>query len=406
MSDDRPEPRQGFDAAALRLWEHDAAGGVVLALALASAVAWASLAPGSYDAVVTHPVHLWSVPSSVVHDVASLVTNLAMVVFFAAIGLEIGRERAEGSLVDGRTAVLPLLAALGGMAMAALVYVGVVTLLGTHGALVGWGIPMATDVAFTLGVISLVGARVSISLRVFLLALAVADDVASVIVLALTGRGNALGSTGSTVLALVGVVVLIGATLLARRRRAPWVIYVTLTLALWWCLAHLGIEATLAGVLVGVAVPAGHGHTERAGAQLERLTVPLSTYAVLPAFALVAGGVDLATQPWRHGTGVLFGVLAARTIGKVVGIVGAVALAVRFGVATLPDDTSWRQMLGAGLLCGIGFTVPLLFATRAFGGAPLMLDETKVALLAASVLCAVLGLCVLVIGSTRPRSKG
>jgi NhaA family Na+:H+ antiporter len=342
----------------------------------------------------------------VIHDVATLVTNLMMVVFFAAIGLEIGRERAEGSLVDGRSAVLPVLAALGGMAMAALVYVGVVTMLGAHGALVGWGIPMATDVAFTLGVISLVGTRVSISLRVFLLALAVADDVASVIVLALTGRGSTLGSTESSVLSLAGVVLLIGATLLARHRRAPWPTYIALTLALWWCLAHLGIEATLAGVLVGVAVPAGHDHTERAGAQLERLTVPLSTYLVLPAFALVAGGVDLATQPWRHGTGVLFGVLAARTIGKVVGIVGAVALAVRFGVAALPDETSWRQMLGAGLLCGIGFTVPLLFATRAFARAPLLLDETKVALLLASVLCAIFGLCVLVIGSTRSRPKG
>lgn len=406
MSTPDEERHHPGNARALRLWEHDAAGGIFLTIALLAGVLWATFAEGSYEAFINHPVSIWSVPHSVVHDVASLVTNLLMVVFFAAIGLEIGRERAQGSLTSMSTAALPIIAALGGMAAAALVYVATVGALGDHGALVGWGIPMATDVAFTLGVVSLVGAKVSVELRVFLLALAVADDVASVVVLALTGHTGAVSGPWVTGGALLGLLVMAALVVVARRKGLGWWIYVVLTLALWWCLAHLGVEATLAGVIIGVAVPEGDGETKEVGAVLEGGTVPLSTYLVLPLFALVAGGVDLSLSPWRHGTGVLVGVLAARTIGKLVGIVGAAAIAVRLGVGTLPRNTSWRQMIGAALLCGIGFTVPLLFATRAFAHAPAMLAETKVALLLASIIGAILGLGVLVIRSTRVADKG
>lgn len=405
MSARDPEPHDAEDAKALRLWEHDAAGGIVLTAALIAAVAWATLAQGSYLAFVTHPLSIWSVPHSVVHDVASLVTNLLMVIFFAAIGLEIGRERAEGSLISMTTASLPIVAALGGMAAAALVYVATIGALGDHGALAGWGIPMATDVAFTLGVVSLVGSRVSVELRVFLLALAVADDVASVVVLAITGHSGAVSGPWVTAGSILGLVIIAAGVVLARRSDAGWWAFVVLTVALWWCLAHLGVEATLAGVVIGVTVPAGAHAKRNVGVQLEQRTVPLSTYLVLPLFALVAGGVDLSLSPWRHGTSVLFGVLAARTLGKLVGIVGAAALAVRFGLGSLPRNTSWRQMVGAALLCGIGFTVPLLFATRAFAHAPAMLAETKVALLIASLVGAILGLGVLLLRSTGAADK-
>ena len=386
----------------LELLREEAAGGIVLTAALALAVIVATTAPGLYAGFVGHPLSIWSVPSSQISDVASLITNGAMIAFFAAVGLEIGRERADGALADRSTAILPVVAALGGMAAAAGVYAVTVLLLGVHGALGGWGIPMATDVAFTLGALTLIGGRASLELRVFLLTLAVADDVASVLVLAATGdHGPAVSRlTGATLVA--GVAAVIAVTLLARRRRAPWPVFAGAGLCLWWLLAQLGIEPTLAGVVIGVMVPTGHA-VRSPGITLERAAVPLSTFLILPLFALVAGGVNLSAQPWTGQSGLMIAILAARSLGKFLGITGGVLLALRFGLGRLPRHTSLRQMVGASLLCGIGFTVPLLFANKAFAHAPHLLDATKVGLLVASLLCAVVGLVIMAAPSKNER---
>jgi len=383
-----------------QLLASEAIGGVTLTVAVVVAIAWATIAPASYHTAISGAVHLPAVPGTIVNDRATLVVNLLMVVFFAGIGLEVGRERSVGALRDRATATLPVIAALGGMAGAALAYLAGIALLGPHGAIGGWGIPMATDIAFTLAALSLIPGRVSLSLRIFLLALAVADDVLSVIVLAVTGHAPHAGGIATMVGPAVGIVVLLAVAVLARRTRTHWSIWVLLCAMLWWLLARLGVEPTLAGVAVGVLVPNGHA-PELPGVILERTVVPVSTFVILPLFGLVAAGVDLSTFTTDASGGLLVTLLAARSIGKLVGILGAVGLAIRLGLGELPAETSWRQMSGAALTCGIGFTVPLLFAQQAFVGDPRLLATTKVGLLLASALCALVGLIVMARKSPR-----
>jgi NhaA family Na+:H+ antiporter len=372
-------------------------GGFVLAVALAMGVLWATAASSSYGTFIHASIQIPGVPSSVVDSTETLVTNLVMVIFFAAIGLEIARERAVGAMRDLTSAVAPVVAALGGMAMAALSFSVVIAATGDHAALRGWGIPMATDVAFTLGALSLVGSRVSRELRVFLLALAVADDVASVVLLALTGHAKSSLSPAAAMLWGLECLAALAIVLIARRRmRFAW-LFVLAAALLWWGFAHLGIEPPLAGVVVGVAVPSGDAPSV-VGLRLERALAPLSAFVVLPLFALVVGGVDLSARPWSGQGGLILALLLARTLGKLLGIIGAVAIVTRLRVGRLPEGTSWIQMAGAALLCGIGFTVPLLFATQAFSGSSAMVAASKVALLAASVLCAALGLAVIATG--------
>ena len=382
----------------------EAAGGITLTIALLVAVAWATVAPESYTATITSSVHLPTISSAVISDRASLVVNLLMVVFFAGIGLEIGRERSVGALRDRATATLPVVAALGGMVGAAVVYLAGIALLGPQGASAGWGIPMATDIAFTLAALSLIPGRVSLSLRIFLLALAVADDVLSVVVLAFNGHAGPSGGTLTLALAIAVAAAALTAAVMARRRRSHWSAWIVLCAGLWWAMASLGIEPTLAGVIVGVMVPNG---TDPAlpGVTLERAVVPVATFVVLPLFGIVAGGIDLSTISSTMSGGLLVSLLAARSIGKLIGIAGAVGIAIRLGLGSLPAETNWRQMIGAALTCGIGFTVPLLFAEQSFGAHPSLLATTKVGLLLASLLCAIVGLITMAAGSPRPSQR-
>jgi NhaA family Na+:H+ antiporter len=373
-----------------RLIDEGALGGVTLIGGLIAGIAWATIDPSGYAQIISTPVHLPLVPSSEVSDVASVVTNLVMVVFFLAIGLEVARERAVGVLSDNATAALPVVAAIGGMVGAAITYVTVVIASGSTGVLGGWGIPLATDVAFTLGIVALLGSRVPPSLRVFLLTLAVADDVLSVIVLAVTGhQGPDIGAPSLAFSACIALAITF-ALVVARRRDAPWPVFVLLGLGLWGCLARIGIEPTLAGVVVGVIAPV-RGSPQAAGPVLERMAVPISSFLVLPAFAFVAGGVDLGHVSIRAHLGLFAAIVSARLLGKLIGIVAAVFLVTRAKNRALPVGTTWRHMAGAAVLCGMGFTVPLLFATNAFGRDAQLLAITKVALLVASIACAVIG---------------
>ena len=382
------------------LLDQEAFSGFVLTGALASGVIWATASSSTYQSFVSASIHLPGVPSEIVNSTETLVSNLLMIVFFAAIGLEIARERTVGTLRDSKTAVAPVIAALGGMAMAAVTFVAVVAISGEQGAGAGWGIPMATDVAFTLGALSLIGTKVSRDLRVFLLTLAIADDVASVIVLAVTSHhGSSMGPRGTALFALLAVATVVAAVV-ARSRFPSATVFIALALIGWWALAHLGIEPTLAGVIIGVLVPTGSA-PRVVGLRLERAIAPVSAFLILPIFAIVAGGVDVAARPWAHQGGLVSALLISRSLGKVLGIVGGVALVVRIGAGRLPSGTSWAQMMGAALLCGIGFTVPLLFAAHAFGSSPPLIAATKIGLLVASIACAGGGLAVIALTGRR-----
>lgn len=374
------------------------AGGFVLVVALAVALAWANLDSHSYVTVWSHQLTSGTelLPETL-HTVANQVDNGLMTIFFLAVGLEIGREVAEGSLRDHRNVLLPIAAALGGMAGAALIYLATATALHSHTiAARGWGIPMATDVAFTLGAIALLGRRVPPALRVFVLALAVADDVGSVVVLAL------VASTKIHLFWLAGAVALLGLTVLLRRTvRHSWWPYLVAALGAWYLFARAGIEPTLAGAFIGIMVPVAGG--ARAGGKLERPVHVVSSYVVLPLFVVANAGVVLSGSVWHSSgaTSVVSAIVAARIIGKLLGITLAAALVVRLGFCGLPEDTAWPHMIGVSLLCGMGITVPLLFAHAVFDNVPILFSGAQVGLLLATLGAALVGSAVLV--SARPR---
>jgi Na+:H+ antiporter, NhaA family len=370
------------------------AGGVVLVVALVAALLWANIDYHSYVAAWSHTVATGSGPlPATLHTVANDVDNGLMTIFFLAVGLEIGREVADGSLRDRRNALLPVLAAIGGMAGAALVYLATIAALGSHAhddLARGWGIPMATDVAFTLGAIALLGSRVPQPLRVFVLALAVADDIGSVVVLSLVASTKIhFGWLAAAAGALVALF------FLRRVVRDPWWPYVIAAVAIWYLFARAGIEPTLAGAFVGIMVPVARG--ARAGRALEGPVHAVSSYLVLPLFVLANAGVVLTGAVWHssESTSVITAIFVARIVGKMVGISLVVALVVRLGLCGLPDRTTWRHMIGVSLLCGMGITVPLLFARAIFGGRPLLFSGSQVGLLLGTIGAAIAGSAVL-----------
>lgn len=399
-----PSRRRRVLAAADRFWADERRAGALLVVAAAAAVAWASSPwAASYRSTWSHPAGLAWLPA--VPDVQAWIDDAAMTVFFLVIGLEIGRERAVGALASWRRAVVPAVAALGGMAGAALVYVAV--LHGGRGA-GGWGVPMATDIALVAGVAAALGDRVPARLRLFLVTLAVADDVASVVVLAVvSGRSVSLPP-------LAGAVAVI-AVLLAGRRRwcTAWPSLVALV-PLWIALARAGVEPALAGAVVGALAPVGaltpapgagtgpgrplaRAGRRLTGPRLERVLHPVSAVVVLPLFALANVGVDLRAPLFSApgAAGVFAGVLAARVLGKTAGVAGAA----RMGAAAVRSphaaSASAGRLVGGAALCGAGFTVPLLFAGVAFAGEPALLQAASAGLLAGSVAAAGLGSAVL-----------
>jgi NhaA family Na+:H+ antiporter len=372
------------------------AGGVLLAVALAAALLWANLAGHSYATIWSHSA---AGLDSALHTqglrtVSDLVDSGLMTIFFLAVGIEIGREIAEGSLRDRRNALLPVVAALCGMAGAAALYLLTVAALPHSGGIAkGWGIPMATDVAFTLGAVALLGSRVPRPLRIFVLALAVADDIASVIVLAIVASQRPkLGWLLAAVLLFVALVVM------RRYIRHAWWPYALATAGAWYLFNRAGIEPPLAGAFVGLLIPIARG--ARAGRRLEGPTHTISSYAVLPVFVLANAGVTVTAALWRsdNAVSVLGAVITARTLGKMLGITLGTFLLIRLGICNLPEATRWRHVVGVSLLCGMGITVPLLFAHSVFGGGSTRYDGAPVGLILGTLAAAILGAAVLLSG--------
>lgn len=314
-----------------------------------------------------------------------------MAVFFLVVGLEIGRERRRGDLADVRAAVVPLAGALGGMAGAGLIYAAV-----AHGGpgSSGWGIPMATDIAFALGALALLGRWVPSGLRVFLLTLAVADDIGSVVVMAVF-----YSSSTRTVPLIAAVAVVATLVLLRRLTRASSVVVVIGGVGLWVLLAAGGVEPALAGVVAGVLVP---GRTEPGGPdpaeRLERQVAPWSAFVVLPLFALANAGItfhaDMLAGP--GAVAVFWGVALARVAGKLGGITLACLTVVGLGLGHLPVGVRWRHLAGGAAVAGIGFTVPLLIAELAFVHQPHLVAAAELGLFAGSAAAFAVGAAILV----------
>ncbi len=383
------------DATSLARWPS-----VVLAFALLAALVWANLAPHSYHQIFgTHLSNFLSLAN--LASVEDWLNNGLMVVFFLAVGLEVGHERRHGALAENRSALAPVLAALGGMVVAALSYLLVAA--SWHGdatVLSGWGIPMATDIAFALGGLQLLGAKVSSSLRVFVLALAVADDVFSVIALGVT---SAAAVSYLWALAAVGVVVVVLFMRQSVTSRSP---YLAATFLLWLAMAKAGIEPILAGAIVGVLVPTTEvGSAPSTSTKLLRPVALISSAVVLPLFVLANAGVSLSTSAFQatQTSAVVMALLFARTAGKVVGIAGTVFVLRSMGIFRFEKGVSMGNMIGASLLCGVGFTVPLLYASAAFSHNDALFAATQLGLLLASLLGLTSGIVVLLITARKAK---
>ncbi|MEH1101610.1 Na+/H+ antiporter NhaA [Micromonospora sp. CPCC 205561] len=317
-----------------------------------------------------------------------------LAIFFFVVGLELKREFVAGELRDPRRAALPVVAAVGGMAAPALIYVGV-TLAGGGEGLRGWAIPTATDIAFALAVLAVIGSYLPQGLRAFLLTLAVVDDLLAITVIAIFYTDD---FSPLPLLVSLAPIALFG--LLVQRRRTWWWALIPLAVAAWALMHASGVHATVAGVLLGFTVPvlrgktgASHGLAEH----LEHRWRPISAGLAVPVFAFFAAGVSLrgadlaavVTDP------IVIGVVAGLVIGKVIGIFGSTFLLARFTRAQLDEDITWTDLLGVAMLAGIGFTVSLLIGELAFGPGSPADDNVKAAVLAGSVISALLATVVL-----------
>ena len=413
-------------------FQASASGGIVLLLATAVALLWAN----SGWAESYH--HLWETPVTVgapgfglTLPLHAWVNDGLMAIFFFFVGLEIKREVLVGELASRRSATLPVAAALGGMLVPAALYALVNA--GGPGA-AGWGVPMATDIAFALGILALLGHRVPAGLRVFLAALAIADDLGAVLVIAVfyTSSLNVMALAGA------GLVVVLLGMLNAAGVRRP-VVYALLGVVLWVLMLKSGVHATVAGVLLALTIPArtriredeflasaersladfraadepgttvltNRGHQEAlhaleraadlAQAPLQRMEHALHfvvAFVIMPVFALANAGVSLTGVGAALASPVALGVALGLVLGKPLGITLASLAAVRAGAADLPAEVTWRHVHGAAWLAGIGFTMSLFIAGLAFSDAAL-LDTAKIGVLGASVVAGVVGFLLL-----------
>lgn len=353
--------------------------------ALALVVANSPLRSIYFAGLEAHVFHL-----SILH----WINDGLMAVFFLLVGLEIKREMLDGQLSTWPRRALPGIAALGGMLIPAIIYASLN--FDNPQALRGWAIPAATDIAFALGVLSLLGPRVPVSLKVFLTALAILDDLGAVLIIAIfyTADLSPL-MLGLAALAVAGLVCLnrFGVT-----RLAP---YLLIGLALWFVVLQSGIHATLAGVALALAIPLrpAPGAPDREDSPLhtlEHAIQPWVAFLIVPVFGFANAGLYLGgLQPSAFLGSVPLGIILGLFVGKQIGVVAFSYAAVRTGLADLPAHATWLQLYGVSILCGIGFTMSLFIGLLAFPASPELTDATKAGVLAGSLISAVAGALVL-----------
>jgi NhaA family Na+:H+ antiporter len=428
-----------------RVLAHEAAGGLVMLVAAVVALVWANSPwSASYFDLWETPLRI-ELGELILLDHLSLqtwVNDALMTLFFLLVGVEIKREAVHGELRDVRSVALPVLAALGGMVVPAVIY----TLFNAGGTgSEGWGIPMATDIAFAVGVVSLLGRRVPAAGKVFLLTLAVADDVGAIVVIAVFYTSDL--ALGWLLVAVVGLGVIFALRRGDVQSLAP---YLAVGAFVWLALLESGVHATLVGVALGLLTPAWPllsprrfptesrklaDRIERAYydrvltqaefetnehtineikrlsvystsplARLEKALSPWVAYVVVPVFALANAGVPLTSEALTGlgSNSVTLGVVLGLVAGKTIGVFGASALAIKLGLARLPAETSWRHMIGLAMVAGVGFTVALFVTSISLTDAA-SVDSAKVGILAGSLVSGLLGYFFL--ASTPVRSR-
>lgn len=400
MTDPRqPGPRKAFGRLSLpeRTFVTDAlrtetVGGVLLLLAAVAALIWANIPTlrDSYESV--SDFHFGPGALGLDLSVAHWAADGLLAIFFFVAGIELKRELVAGDLRDPKAAALPVVAALCGMAAPALVYTLTSGLGG--GSLAGWAVPTATDIAFALAVLAVIGTSLPSALRAFLLTLAVVDDLFAILIIAVffTAELNFAALGGAALgLALFW--------LLLRKEVRGWYVYVPLALAIWGLMYNSGIHATIAGVAMGLMLRCDRreGEEHSPGEHIEHLVRPLSAGLAVPLFALFSAGVavsggalaEVFTQPET------LGVVLGLVVGKMFGIFGGTWLTARFTKASLSDDLAWADVFAVATLAGIGFTVSLLIGELAFEGDATMSDSVKAAVLTGSLIATVIAAVLL-----------
>jgi Na+:H+ antiporter, NhaA family len=318
-----------------------------------------------------------------IHD---WVADGLMAIFFLLVGLEVKREWYAGRLSSPADRRLPIVAAAAGMAVPALIYLAVT---GFDPALVrGWAIPSATDIAFAVGVLALLGSRANPSIKLLLVTIAIVDDVGAVIIIALVYTTDLSAAAIGAAIVLLGC--LAALNMFGVRRLWPYLIGFGL---LWYAMLASGIHATVAGVLAAFALPLGKNEAHSALKQLEHAIHPWVMFGVMPLFGLASAGVELGN--FGLASSLPLAVALGLFVGKQLGVFGAVWLTIRSGLAPIPANVRWSELYGASALCGIGFTMSLFIGSLAFPGSPGQVEAAKVGTLAGSLVSAVLGYAVL-----------
>jgi Na+:H+ antiporter, NhaA family len=373
----------------------EAGGGLALLLGSAAALLWVNVIDaGGYASFWSTHIEIGIGGASIDESLLHWVNDGLMTLFFFLISLEIKRELVTGELRHPKHAALPIIAALGGIVLPIAIFFAVT---GGHHAS-GWGIPMATDAAFAIGVLALLGDRVGTGVKLFLVTIAVVDDVAAILVIAVAYTDHL--SLGWLVLALVGLAAVAGVRALGVRRI---LVYVPLGLFVWVATFESGIHATLAGVALALLTPAVPVGGRDVLGELEHRLHPWVNLAILPVFALANAGVQLGGGELSDPTGrrIALAVAVALVVGKFLGIAGATLAALRLKLGALPSGVDRRGLLGAAALGGIGFTVSLFITPLAYSD-PLLVGAAKLGILGGSLVSATIGIAILVTGGSRP----
>lgn len=380
------------------LFVSDASAGVLLILVAAAAmiVANSPLAEEYHDLFYTY---WWDKDVFKLNDLHMWINDGLMVIFFFVVGLEVKRELIAGQLSSADKRTLPILAAVAGMAVPALIYVSIA---GSDPELIrGWAIPAATDIAFAMGVLGLLGSRVPASLRLFLLTVAIVDDIGAVLVIAAFYTANLDVMWLAISVAIFGV--LVGMNRFGVKQFWPFIL---VAVALWLAVLFSGVHATIAGVLAALTIPMrkddGHSMLERA----EHSLAPWSAYLVVPVFGFANAGVNMTGMGIDQIIAPLpLAIAAGLFLGKQLGIFTVVFAAVKLGIAKKPENASWMEIWGVSILTGIGFTMSLFISGLAFTDSQLLIDEAKIGILLGSIISAVVGYVALRLTTRHPEEK-
>jgi Na+:H+ antiporter, NhaA family len=376
----------------------ETAGGFALFAGASLALLWVNLGDAaSYESLWSTQIRVGLGDLAIDEDLRHWVNDGLMVLFFFLISLEIKRELVVGDLRKPKAAALPIIAALGGVVVPVALFLAIAG----GDAREGWGIPMATDAAFALGVLAILGKRVGIGVKLFLVTIAVVDDVLAICVIAIAYTGDL--SAGWLFAALAAVLVVIAMKRLGVTAVAA---YIPVGIAVWVAMHESGVHATLAGVVLGLLTPAKPVDGRHVLEDLESRVHPVSSYFVLPVFALANAGVELGGSALSDSEGqqVALAVAIGLVVGKFSGIAGATVLALRLRLGSLPEGVDLRGVLGAAALGGIGFTVSLFITPLAYADATLT-EGAKIGILAGSVVSAALGIAILAPGGRHPTRR-